>query len=375
MKKLFAFILSAALLTVACTKVQVANQGPSEISFQTVSALTKVGIEGTVFPTSESFGAYAWAAGTVGTYFMDNEEVSFNSSNSTWKPSSTYYWPKNNTVDFLCYYPYNMAGITISEDQITYTGIDVEAGQTDIMYADKAVGYSENVDEANDGVNGYTGVPTVFHHALAKVRVIVELAYNHKEEADGTVTDWAVTVNSMSLSGFYKAGNCTLNLASSPATGIVGWDRPTDAGGNFVWTPTGTATSKNGTFSGAVTPGNEYETIAEFFVLPQTLVAGQQKINVGLTVATTRNGAAFLNETFTKSADLYLASLPAWQMNQVITYKITVAPTASDGNGGNGPDPGHPVDPNDPDLSDAIITFDPAVNGWDNIGVMATINI
>ena len=62
-------------------------------------------------------------------------------------------------------------------------------------------------------------------------------------------------------------------------------------------------------------------------------------------------------------------------MNQVITYKITVAPTASDGNGGNGPDPGHPVDPNDPDLSDAIITFDPAVNGWDNIGVMATINI
>ena len=89
----------------------------------------------------------------------------------------------------------------------------------------------------------------------------------------------------------------------------------------------------------------------------------------------TRNGAAFLNETFTKSADLYLASLPAWQMNQVITYKITVAPTASDGNGGNGPDPGNPVDPNDPDLSDAIITFDPAVNGWDNIGVMATINI
>ena len=50
-----------------------------------------------------------------------------------------------------------------------------------------------------------------------------------------------------------------------------------------------------------------------------------------------------------------------------------MTPTASDGNGGNGG--GGNVDPNDPDLSDAIITFDPAVNGWDNVGVETTINI
>ena len=375
MKQLFVLILSAAMLTVACTKVQVNTPAQREISFQTASYVTKVGIEGTVFPTSETFGAYAWAAGTVGTYFMDNEEVSFNSSTTKWKPSTTYYWPKNTTVDFQCYYPYNMTGIAISENQIQYTGIDVEAGQTDIMYADKAVGYTDNVDEASDGINGYTGVPTVFHHALAKVKVIVELAYNHKQEADGTVTDWAVSINSLSLSGFYKAGDCTLNLAGTPASGLVAWEKPANADGYFVWTPDGATTSKNGSFSGAVTPGNEYDAIAEFFVLPQALAVGQQKINVGMTVQTTRNGAAFLNETFTKSADLYLASLAAWQMNQVITYKITVAPTASNGNGGSPIDPGNPVDPNNPDLTDAIITFDPAVNGWDNVGVVATINI
>ncbi|MCR5325431.1 MAG: fimbrillin family protein [Bacteroidales bacterium] len=375
MKKLFAIVLSAALLTVACTKVQVNTPAQREVSFQTASYVTKVGIEGTVFPTSETFGAYAWAAGTVGTYFMDNEEVSFNSSTTKWKPSTTYYWPKNTTVDFQCYYPYNMTGIAISENQIQYTGIDVEAGQTDIMYADKAVGYTDNVDEASDGINGYTGVPTVFHHALAKVKVIVELAYNHKQEADGTVTDWAVSINSLSLSGFYKAGDCTLNLAGTPASGLVAWEKPANADGYFVWTPDGATTSKDGSFSGAVTPGNEYDAIAEFFVLPQALAVGQQKINVGMTVATKRNGVDFLNETFTKSADLYLASLAAWQMNQVITYKITVAPTASNGNGGSPIDPGNPVDPNNPDLTDAIITFDPAVNGWDNVGVVATINI
>ena len=374
MKKLFAVILSAALLTVACTKVMV-NPGQREISFQTASYITKAGIDGTVFPNTETFGAYAWAAGTVGTYFMDNEEVSFNSGTGKWKPSTTYYWPKNTTVDFLCYYPYNMPGITISENQIVYSGIDVEAGQTDIMYSDKAVGYSDNVDEVSDGLNGYNGVPTVFRHALAKVKVIVELAYNHKAETDGTVTDWDVNINSLSLSGFYKAGDCTLNLAGTPASGLVAWEKPANADGYYVWTPDGSTTSMAGSFSGAIVPGNEYNAIAEFFVLPQALAVGQQKINVGMTVQTKRNGADFLNETFTKSADLYLVSLPAWQMNQVITYKISVAPTASNGNGGTPIDPNNPVDPNNPDLTDAVITFDPAVNGWDNVGVVATINI
>ena len=375
MKKLIAIMMSAALLTVACTEVKVASPQLPEISFLTASHLTKVGIDGPVFPTTETFGAYAWAAGTVGPYFMDNKEISFDSTNGLWKPFSTYYWPKNTTVDFICYYPYNMSGIAISENQIKYTGIDVEAGQTDIMYADKAVGYTGNTDEVTDGVNGYTGVPTIFHHALAKVRVKVSLAYNHKEEADGTVTDWAVTINSMSIDGFYKKGDCTLNLASSPTSGVVGWDKPTDTNGFFVWSPAAGTTSKSGSFSGEITPGNDYETVGEFFVLPQTLVAGQQKVTVNMTVATTRNNDPFLNETFSTSADLYLTSLPAWQINHIITYNLVVAPTASDGNGGNGSDPGNPVDPNDPDLSDAVITFDPAVNGWDNVGVVATINI
>lgn len=369
MKKILAFALTAALMTVACSKVQVNPVAEHEIGFQTASYLTKVGIDGTVFPTSETFGAYAWAAGTVGTYFMDNEEVSYNASTGQWKPSTTYYWPKNTTVDFLCYYPYGMSGIAISENQITYTGIDVAAGQTDIMYADKAVGYTDNVDEVDDGVNGYNGVPTVFHHALAKVRVIVALAYNHKQEADGTVTDWEVNVNSLSLSGFYSTGDCTLSLASSPATGIVGWEKPA---GN-VWTPSGATADKAGTFSGAITPGTDYESVGEFFVLPQTLAAGQQKVSIGLTVKTKRNNVDFLNETFTKTSDLYVSLLPAWEINNIITYKIVVAPTASDGNGGNGG--GGNVDPNDPDLSDAIITFDPAVNGWANVGVETTINI
>ena len=376
MKKILGLILSAALLTVACSKVNtISPVEQNEISFLTVSSLTKVGIDGPVFPTDQTFGAYAWADGTVGEYFMDNKEISYYSSTGLWRPFSTYYWPKNSTVDFICYYPYNMSGIQISKDKIEYTGIDVETSQTDIMYADKAVGYTDNVDEADDTVNGYTGVPTIFHHALAKVRVIVSLAYNYKKEADGTETEWAVTINGMSINGFYTKGDATFTLASSPATGIVGWEKPANNDGYYVWTPEGTTSGISSSFSGAITPGNEYETVGEFFVLPQALAAGQQRVTVNMSVATKRNGAAFLNETFSTSADLYLASLPAWEINNVITYKLVVAPTSSDGNGGNGSDPNNPVDPTDPDLSDAVITFDPAVNGWENVAVVATINI
>ncbi len=375
MKRILFILLAASVLAVSCAKVSVnSTSAQREISFVTATAgMSKAGIEGTVFPTTETFGAYAWSSSSLGAYFMDNEKVSYNATTSEWKPSSTYYWPKNATVDFTCYYPYNMSGVTIEPSKISYSGIDVEAGQTDIMYGDKAVGYSDNVDEATDGTNSYTGVPVVFHHALAKVRVIIELAYNHKKEDDGTVTDWEVSINGASIDNFYKAGNCQLSLAADPSTGIVPWDKPKDADGNFVWTADGSTTSISGSASSiSITPGNQYELISEFFVLPQALVPGKQSVSVNMSVKTIRNGSPFLYETFTKSADLYLLSLPAWNMNQITTYKLVVAPAAGAGNGGN---PGTPVDPNNPDLSDAVITFDPSVDGWDNVGVITTINI
>jgi len=374
MKRLI-FIAAAVLVALtACTKSELASSGDNEISFQTASYATKAGITGTVFPKTETFGAYAWADGTVGEYFMNNEEVSYNASTNKWKPASTYYWPKNNTVDFICYYPYGMSEISITQTGISYKNFDVASNQIDVMYADKAAGYCDNVDEVeDDATSGYNGVPAFFHHALAKVSVIVSLAYNHKEEADGTITDWTVSLNGISLNGFYKAGDCNLALASSPTTGIISWEKPVDAEGYHVWTNDGTVTDQAGTVpSGNLATGNEYEVISEFFVLPQTLVNGVQTVTVDLTVKTKRNGADFLSETFSKTANLYLDTLPAWQINQKTVYNLVISPTASAGDGG---DPSNPVDPNDPDLSDAVISFDPAVDGWDNVGVVTTIKL
>lgn len=384
MKKILIFLSIAAVMASACSKVA---SNPAEntrvVSFQTVAGLnTKApGINGTVFPQTETFSTYAWAEGTVGEYFMENVTIEYKTSENLWKAQSgTYYWPKNSTVDFISYYPTGLAGITVAKDKITYSGIDVNTLQQDIMYADKAAGFSDNQDLVDDSVSGFTGVPTIFRHALAKVNFKVALTYKHKEEADGTVTDWKVTVNSAKLSGVYTKGGCELKLASSPTVGVIGWDKPV---GN-VWTPEGAASDINGALTGNIDAGTLYQAVDTLYVLPQALAADQQKVTLNVTVETTRNGAAFLNETFDVSANIRLDAIPAWEMNHVYTYILRFAPTASNGNGGNPidpptdpSDPNYPggVDPNNPNLSDAIITFDPAVDGWENVGIVASINL
>ena len=381
MKKIIIFLSIAAVMASACSKVASNSVERNHmVSFQTIAGLnTKAAINGTVFPQTETFSTYAWAEGTVGTYFMDNVTIGYNSSENLWKAQGgTYYWPKNTTVDFISYYPTGLSGITVEKDKITYSGIDVNALQQDIMYADKAAGFSDNVDLVDDSISGFTGVPTIFRHALAKVNFKVALTYKHKEEADGTVTDWKVTVNSAKLSGVYGKGSCELNLASTPAVGVIGWNKPTDN----VWTPEGAAIDINGSLTGEITPGTVYTAVDNLFVLPQALTAEQQKVTLNVTVETTRNGAAFLNETFDISANIRLADIPAWEMNHIYTYMLRFSPTASNGNPINPPtdpdDPDYPgggIDPDDPDLSDAIITFDPAVDGWENVGIVANINL
>ena len=376
MKKLIVFLSIAAVTASACSKVVPSSvEKGNEISFQTVTGLNTKAITGTVFPTSETFSTYAWADGTIGEYFMDNVTIEYKADEETWKPKNeTFYWPKNSTVDFISFYPTGLSGITVEKDKITYSNIDVNTLQDDVMYADKAAGFSDNADLIDDSLSSFTGVPTIFRHVFAKVKFIVELNYNHKKEADGTVTDWEVKVNSSSISGVYTTGGAVLTLASTPTIGIIPWEKPA---GN-VWTPNGDVTTINGLSDATIVPGTDYTAVDELFVLPQALSAGQQKVSINLTVKTTRNGAAFLNETFEKEADLYINTLPAWEINHVYTYRIKLSPTASNGNGGkpiNPSDPGSAVDPNDPDLSDAIISFDPAVDGWENVDVEAVLNL
>ena len=386
MKRFFLLIVAAAVAAVSCSKTESSRISANEaICFQAQAGVgTKApAITGTQFPTTETFSVYAWTEASLTEYFMNNVTVAFDNggtaddtSDDSWKTQGeTFYWPKDATVDFIAYYPTGLEGITVKETSIDFKDIDVNALQQDIMYSDKAAGFSNNADLISDAVSSYNGVPIIFRHAVSKVKFLAELTYNYKKEDDGTETEWAVKLNSVTLSGVHTKGSCTLSLADATNPGIIGWDKPEDC----VWEVSNATATVNGLSNTTVVPGTEYTAVDELFVVPQALTADEQKITINLTITTKRNGVDFLSETFDKSADIYIASLDAWEMNHCYTYKIMLSPTSSNGNGGNpygNPnDPSSSVDPTDPDLSDAIITFDPAVDGWEGIDVVATINL
>ena len=381
MKKVLV-IAAAAIMMAACTKTEV--MGPQNvISFQPANQLTKV--DGSVFPTDQTFGTYAWTEGTVGEYFIENKEVSF--ANGVWSTANAYFWPKNQTVDFFSYYPYNVSGAvpTVSKTQIAYNGIDFSTTQVDIMYADKAVGYTDNADQVQDGQNAFTGVPTIFRHAGSKVKINVILGENEKTENDGTVTKWDVTLKSTQLSGIYYKGDCVMALADTPTTGLVPWVKPTqnvgtDTAPNYVnvWTPDQTLTNSEAnslyndnhvvelvknqgvTVIGNALGNDQYDGI---YMLPQALAAGQQKITFKFDVVTYRKapGATEFVQTLTQnnvtlSADLIIDTnnenqILAWQMNQSIVYNITIGPAGKQ------------------------ITFDPAIDAWESKTVSTNIEL
>lgn len=372
-KSIYLITAAMVLLLASCAKTELTPERDARtIAFQALNYATKVGISGTQFPTSETFGVFAWTA-DASPYFMDNEVVAFQ-EDELWKTNTTYYWPLDGTVDFFCFYPAKMKEITVDKTKVSYVAYDVEANpEVDVMYADKDVAFADYPERVPGSVSGYDAVPVLFHHALSKLTVDVALAYNHKQEADGTVTDWEVTVNSVKLSGIHMKGGCELTLADSPEIGLVGWNKPE---GN-VWTPDASVMEKSVLDKAtALKAGEAVNAVPEMFVLPQTLVAGGQKIALNITVKTKRGGADFLSETLDVAADFLAPQvLEAWQMNHAITYRITVNPTRSNGNGGKPIDPNNPVDPQNPDLSDTVIRFDPAVNGWEKLSVDATINL
>ena len=368
MRKAALIALAAAAALVSCTKHE-SRVPAAEISFQTAAYSTKAGIDGPEFPKDQTFGVYAWAEGTInGGYFMDNERIGYG-DDGLWKAEHTYYWPTDVTIDFWGYYPYGMSGLTVGADAISYSDIDVEASQTDILYSSKAVGYGYNPDGKGRGLDGSTGVPILFHHALGKVVVDARTAYDHAEEADGSVYDWEVTVNNVTLSDYFYRGGATFTLAEEPSEGVVPFIKPTDEDGNDVWTSDGAKTFATNNPEVRLNSEQAVTILPEFFVLPQTIIEpekdedgfvipGQkiQRISLDLTVTTTLNGEHLFDQHFTRSAYLWLEDLPAWEINYRTRYLIIIYPLGYQPSG---------------DMP--VITFDPAVADWDYKTVSTTI--
>jgi hypothetical protein len=377
MKKYF-FLAAAALVTLAaCTKVESTVEVPQrEISFQVANSLqTKAA--GVVYDNG-AFGTYAWFNNTND--FMVNEQV--DKSGSVWKTvDHTFYWPKTGSISFISYSPFagtsDTAGTvpTVTKSSITYTGIT--AGTTDLMYADKAT-CNANVNEVTDDAaagttdSGFSGVPTVFRHALAKLSFDIKANFLEWTDAsNGSKTEWEVTVTSAKIGGFKNTGDCALTLNADGKS----WDKPvtTVATVNYnVWTNLSGSTSDQELVDATTYPsGVKLTTTAQSlsaasgYVMPQVLEAGAQQLKLTVHIKTKLSNGKYIEEDFTPVIDIKdISSLKAWQMNENIHYTINLKPTASDAS-----------NPHNDDPEDVIIRFDPAVADWVNVSTSATIQL
>ena len=375
MKKYIIIAAAALVASVACSKVQTVDI-QKEINFEVANSLqTKA--TGSVY-NNGAFGTYAWFNNTD--EFMVNEQVDLTAG--AWKTvDHTFYWPKTGSISFISYSPFvgtsNTADSTpvVSKDKITYTGVTV--GTTDLMYADRAT-CSNNVNEVTDSddpaaESGYSGVPTIFRHALAKLSFKVAANFTEWDDATtGSHTEWEITINSFKIGGFKTTGSLELNLNADGKS----WDKPVTTIGTtdyYVWTGASGETAKQELVDATTYPTGvvltttaQDLTSATGYVLPQILSAGVQTVDIDAHIKTTLSNGKTINEDFVKTINISeISTLKAWQINENIVYTIKFKPTAkADGPGGLDDSP-----------EDVIITFDPAVADWTNVDAAATIQL
>ena len=379
MKKIIILAVAALAAFAACTKTEIAPEAQREINFavaNNVRARADV-FSGAIY-NNGPFGTCAWFNGVDD--FMVNEQV--DQIGGVWKTKDhTFYWPKTGSIDFISYSPFNGASDTpgtvpvVTKDSIKYNNLTV--GGIDVMYADK-VTCSSNVDNVRDSLgtgvdSGFSGVPTIFRHALAKLsfKVMANFIEWPDPQSPGDTTKWEITLNSFSIGGFLNTGSCALGWDSTNKT----WNKPaTDIGTAtaphvvYVWNVTDSTsrTAAQELVSAPVVLDTVAQDLAAAngFVLPQILTAGTgaQTITINAHIKTKLSNGKYINEDFVKTIDIRdISNLKAWEMNQNIVYTIKFKPTSK-------------VDLDD-SPEDVTITFDPAVADWMNVNTSATIQL
>ena len=391
MKKYFIFAVAAVVAMAACTKIETADNTPGkQISFsvgQYVSSKTKAAEEASELTETTSFSSKAWlhANGAAdGTNFFGTSTGNYietitrtgSTGNYVWEPSLEYFWPKNSTsyINFVSWYATNSkTPIITGTDAVSETAMKwgsssdpmTIASTDNFMFADEAWGYKDNAASTySNGVSA--GVPTLFHHALAKVEFKIQLKTDQTPTAK---TVWEVIVQSASLSfgnkGYLQLANAKPSTTPNTRAWSIGTTYSDDSANaatsaNVGWTATeGTETVTTDFVTTAqtltlapkdaehLTSGDAASFLAERTVMPQSLSESSFemafKIKIYHATNGEKNGDAYSEENINVDATS-LASLattiPSWKMNTKYTYTVTIDPVGK------------------------TVKFDPAVAEW-----------
>ena len=179
--------MAAALALVACVNIGEEGYEEHAVGFQTVVGLASRADQGTTYPTDQTFAATAYALPLGSTWDTDKAqaldyftqvEVGYDEAQGAWVASPAQWWPSTYALTFFAHSPWG----DNNGNRLTQLSIDTQTNATvvsgwdtsdealsgiDLMVAD--VGSSQK-DRTWENTTG--GVPTVFRHLLARVRVV-----------------------------------------------------------------------------------------------------------------------------------------------------------------------------------------------------------
>lgn len=406
--KQYILISAAALLALAaCTKVTGDGTGTQrEIAFAVANYATKANVE---YDKEANFGSYAWFNDGSGTaqVFMTNEIVGF--ADGVWKTvERPFFWPKTGNLDFICYSPFaGTNGVAPNRDSAApaetgtagngqtaaqeetpsapepvitreqpengkpyytfeYLNYRATGSQYDLMYADLAGAQTaESKKDTYTSISGVNGVPTLFHHALARVSFRIKANFVEWTEGED-VTKWEIKLQDARLYFVRHTGSFLMQTNSNGMWIIPG----NDEGCSWISDP---ASEKSITLyelneneteevPGQLITDTEYYTLLEEqYVLPQTLDRGAQgnapTLYMKFFITTTLSSGKQITEVYEPWLPLK-DQLPedmakVWEKNQRFLYTINLKPTAK----------GNPDNPDDP--TDVTILFEPETEDWE----------
>lgn len=197
-RKFLILLLSGAALVLSCSRADIELPGNS-ISFKPVAAKsTKAIINGTTYPTDQTFAVSAYHNGSA-EYFADLT-ASYSPGIALWETSVSQYWPLGGSLTFVAFSP-STAGASITSAGVSLTGyVDSTAAQmaTDLCYATYTVA---------DCAAHPASVPLTFSHALAQVVFRVKAAAYYGSNV-------SLAMNSLSITGINSTGD--FSSAASP---------------------------------------------------------------------------------------------------------------------------------------------------------------
>ena len=331
------------------------------------------------------------ASGSVGSVeFMNTDifawsenmaaKVTTGTSIYVWAPENDYYWPKTGYINFYSYAGTQYPTESVSADKKTVT-LAYEnktiASTDNFMVADAALRFNANQETYKvDGTEGSAhvtkGVPTLFRHMLAKLKMDVKIQIPADkvsantiwkvEILDGYDIDGNSTIADAEKSQIYPVNKGTLTLTNADAlaadaalnTTTQQWNR-TQTGADVVsgWKPGDTNELIQLHQESVLTLPVNTLTTDPVQLLAWRTVMPQLTENVAFKliykVQALHGTDVFMEEIRTvgidAAADLHdlIGSIAQWESNKKITYHIIIDPVSEK------------------------VTFDPAVEAYDEV--------